>query len=88
LNSYVGTYESKLYGKVDVSAGPGNTIHLRVNDGVLDVSFPHWHYDTFRGGIGQYGEYMTTVTFYLDNKGAPSKLELGGMPFHRVAPGR
>jgi CubicO group peptidase (beta-lactamase class C family) len=87
LASYSGTYESELYGKVDVLV-EDNELHFRVNGGVWDVTLSHWHYDTFRGAIGNFGEYTTTATFHLDNTGSPSRLEMADMAFERVKSGQ
>ncbi len=82
LKEYEGTYTSDLYGKVEIKL-KGDQLEFDVNNQFIVVQLPHWHYDTFYGGTGKYGQYKMLADFDVDASGKASKLRLNGMEFNK-----
>lgn len=83
LDAYAGTYQDRLYGTIDVTAGPDG---LRAEYGPgLGGPLEHWNYDTFlvRFDAGWRGEAF--LTFRLDSNGAVETVEMGQSTFRRTA---
>jgi CubicO group peptidase (beta-lactamase class C family) len=88
LGSYVGTYNSELYGDVKISL---ENEKLKMAYGPAFASqLEHWNYDTFRASFFAAGSSKAALTFSLNATGKVDSLVLGlpGMaayPFKRVA---
>jgi hypothetical protein len=67
LDAYAGTYRGPL-GEIVIASSERQ---LQFTYGVLSGPLQHWHYDTFRGGFGTYGDRL--VTFAMGNDGQPSR---------------
>lgn len=88
LASYVGNYNSQLYGEVKITLENGQ---LKMAFGPAFVSpLEHWNYDTFRGSFFTAGTSKVNLTFSLNAQGKADSLTLGlpGMssyPFKKAA---
>lgn len=76
LESYTGSYTSDAYGEARITMEDG---HLVLSIGPrFTGDLTHWHYDTFRsnwrGSDGGWG----MLTFYLDDRGSPTRLWTAG----------
>jgi CubicO group peptidase (beta-lactamase class C family) len=76
LEAYAGSYESPLYGSMVVRV-EGGKASLQFGGGEV-ADLQHWHYDTFRAVWRDraYEFFDTLVTFTLDVKGAPRRMEM------------
>lgn len=86
LERYAGTYESRLYGTVVVTHEGGR---LRATYGpAFDGALEHWHYDTFRARWEDPQLGTTMLTFTLNARGEPARVDVEGMgEFNRQADG-
>src|SRR5690606_1717376 len=84
LERYAGTYESRLYGTVVVTHEGGR---LRATYGpAFDGALEHWHYDTFRARWQDPQLGATILTFTLNARGEPARVDEEGMgEFNRQA---
>lgn len=76
LQSYTGSYTNDAYGEARITM-EGDQLVLTIGPRFIgDMS--HWHYDTFRSnwrdGEGNWG----MVTFYLDDRGKPTRMWVAG----------
>lgn len=75
LDAYVGTYESKAYGKVKVKK-EGNTLVMHFWDAEgLEVTLEHWHYDTFRAVWKNRAMREEFMQFHLGKDGKVEALD-------------
>jgi CubicO group peptidase (beta-lactamase class C family) len=70
LDAYAGTYRGPL-GEIVISSSERQ---LQFTYGVLDGPLQHWHFDTFRGRFGTYGDRL--VTFAMGSDGRPAQLSV------------
>jgi hypothetical protein len=70
LGAYAGTYRGPL-GDIVVTSSEKE---LQFTYGVVTGALEHWHYDSFRGHFGTYGDRMVTFTMGID--GQPSRLSV------------
>ena len=70
LDAYAGTYRGPL-GEIAITLAESQ---LQFTYGVLTGPLPHWHYDTFRGNFGTYGDRL--ATFAMGSDGRPSRLSI------------
>lgn len=81
LDAYAGTYRGAL-GEIAISSSGQQ---LQFTYGALTGALQHWHFDTFRGGFGTYGDRL--VTFAMGSDGRPSRLSVEFIgAFERVLP--
>ena len=86
LARYAGTYSHPLRGDILVTVD-GN--RLRANYGTAYVgALEHWHYDTFRAKWDAAWRGTALLTFGLDEKGQPTRLEALGARFTRAPQSR
>lgn len=87
LSNYAGTYNSELYGDIQVTEDNGK---LRIRFGpAFTGAMEHWHYDTFRATFDGPGGAKAPVSFGLNVQGKVDTLTLnmagtGAYPFKRV----
>lgn len=81
LSDYVGTYEDRLFGTVEVTRA-GDGLRLEYGPG-LQGRLEHWHYDTFRVRFDAAWRGERLVTFRLGTGGDIARLEMGGAEFAR-----
>lgn len=75
LSKYVGVYESKAYGKVEVML-QGKELILRFwDDKNLEAKLEHWHYDTFRAVWNNIALREEFMQFHLNKKGHVEALD-------------
>jgi CubicO group peptidase (beta-lactamase class C family) len=83
LDRYAGVYTHPMYGAIEIEERGGRLLIRRGSN--FTGQLEHWHYDTFRAAwtdpvLGRAG-----VTFALDGRGVPARLELQGLgTFARV----
>jgi len=83
LVQYAGTYTSPLYGKAEISV-VGNQLAINVNENTLQVTLPHWHYDTFYGPYQKAWYGKAIAQFSLGALGKVDTLVFDGMDFKKV----
>lgn len=83
LDKYAGTYMSDAYGPAKFAVEDG---HLTLHLGPRFVGdLMHWHYDTFRSTWRNPYLGWGMVTFYLDDRGQPTRMWAAGFgDFRRV----
>lgn len=75
LSKYVGVYESKAYGKVEVML-QGKGLKIRFwDDKNLEAKLEHWHYDTFRAVWNNIALREEFMQFHLNKKGNVEALD-------------
>jgi len=74
LEKYAGTYDSDIYGGLDVTLD-GGTLRLRRNAAAVAM-LSHFNYDTFLAAFRSPALRDRLVTFDLDKLGRPEALEL------------
>lgn len=77
LDSYVGTYDSKLYGEAKVTL-EGGVLRLDRSP-AFQGNLEHWHYDVFRAEWGHPRLGKTFVTFALDRDARVAKMNIDGL---------
>ena len=83
LDSYAGTYNDPLRGKVLVTSENGK-LRLRYGTG-FEATLEHWHFNTFRAPWTADWRGSTLVTFSLNaTTGRPDSLEMMGGRFARA----
>ncbi|MGH7713186.1 MAG: DUF3471 domain-containing protein, partial [Gemmatimonadaceae bacterium] len=83
LSEYAGTYSDSMYGNVQVTE-ESNKLRARYGP-AFDGTLEHWHYDSFRSVWSDRGLGKSMLTFTVDAKGKPSKLDIEGLAeFKRV----
>jgi CubicO group peptidase (beta-lactamase class C family) len=86
LSNYAGTYEDALYGRVIVLEHGGQ---LDIDVGpFLKGKLEHWQYDRFRAVWDSRWNGTDIVAFTIGGDGTASALEVAGLKFKRVSPGR
>lgn len=75
LASYVGTYNSELYGDVKITL-EGEKLKMAFGPAFVST-LEHWNYDTFRGNFFAAGNSKPTITFSMNAQGKPDSLQLG-----------
>ncbi|ADB37912.1 serine hydrolase [Spirosoma linguale] len=83
LTAYVGTYNSPVYGKVDVTLRQGK-LYVSIND-IMTGRMEHWHFDTFRLVYDQFWNGKDLVSFVLDTQGKATTFKTFGLEFARAA---
>jgi CubicO group peptidase (beta-lactamase class C family) len=83
LAQYAGTYVNEAYGNATFTVEDGHLV-MRIGPHMVgDLS--HWHYDTFRSNW-RGGDDWGMVTFYLDDRGQPTKMWTAGFgDFERMS---
>jgi CubicO group peptidase (beta-lactamase class C family) len=81
LAEYAGTYSDALYGDVRVDLEGGRLVLRYSPDYVADLE--HWHHDTFRANWRSTGFGHSLVTFSMNARGQPARLELDGFTTFR-----
>lgn len=77
LDKYAGTYQSEMYGDVEIRFAGGK---LSQHFGpYFNGDLEHWNYDTFQVTWRDKAQGKGLVTFTLNPKGAVDAIELGGM---------
>ncbi len=66
LHEYAGTYESDLWGELEVTQEGDHLVIHYSPDFVADLE--HWHHDIFRGTWRRAGDGRSFVTFALDER--------------------
>lgn len=84
LEEYAGTYDSQLYGAVDIVLENGRLVATRFD--TLRAPLEHWHYDTFRATWSDAALGRSLITFALDATGEVASLEVDGLGRFRRAP--
>ncbi len=84
LEEYAGTYDSQLYGAVDIVLENGRLVATRFD--TLRAPLEHWHYDTFRATWSDAALGRSLITFALDATGKVASLEVDGLGRFRRAP--
>jgi len=74
LTAYEGTYESDLWGTLEVTQEDGHLVIDYSPDFVADLE--HWHHDIFRGRWRRAGDGRSFVTFTLDERGHITAVEV------------
>ena len=85
LESYVGEYEDKIYGKVIVGLENENlTLKMAATNNILTGSLSHWHYNTFTWNHNDPFLIEGLITFKTNHKGEISglKIDLPNPDFH------
>lgn len=82
IENYAGTYSDPLYGTVVVKAD-GSRLLFNVND-LVQTTFDHWHYDTFRGYYNDKWYGKGNAVFTVDAEGLISKVNFDGLEFTKV----
>ena len=85
LDRYVGTYSDSLFGETTVTRA-GNGLRLRI--GSMEGTLEHWQYDTFRLRWDRRWQGTALVTFVIDARGTPARIEMGQQRFSRTDRGR
>lgn len=75
LDAYVGIYQSKGYGKVEVKKEGQNLIMHFWNSDNLLAKLEHWHYDTFRAVWKNPAQREEFMQFHLNKKGKVEALD-------------
>ena len=84
LEDYAGTYDSQLYGTLDVVLENGRLVATLLH--TLRAPLEHWHYDTFRATWSEAALGRSLITFALDATGKVASLEVDGLGRFRRAP--
>jgi hypothetical protein len=83
LEAFVGTYEDRMYGPLEVSLEQGRLVLRRHTAWVADLE--HWHYDTFLARWRDPVMGETLVTFGLSPAAEVDAVAIEGLPeFHRA----
>jgi CubicO group peptidase (beta-lactamase class C family) len=77
LERYAGIYADSLYGDLRVEV-EGGRLTLRYGAD-YHGELTHWHFDTFEASWRRAGYGRAFVTFQLDGRGNPARLEMEGM---------
>jgi CubicO group peptidase (beta-lactamase class C family) len=86
LESYAGVYGDPLWGDVTIAHEGGRLVLSYAPEYIADLE--HWHGDVFRGTWRSTGFGRAFVTFTVDPRGRPGRLELEGFgAFSRRAGG-
>jgi CubicO group peptidase (beta-lactamase class C family) len=78
LEQYAGTYEHPLWGDVVVTANAGGMAIRMGSAPTLTGSLAHWHYDTFRGVLGDGRSGANWFQFQLDATGQVARVVMDG----------
>ena len=81
---YAGVYRSELYGDVRITVENGRLVLSYAPDYIADLE--HWHHDTFRATWRRAGFGSAFVTFSLDRRARPVRMELDGFGEFRLRP--
>jgi CubicO group peptidase (beta-lactamase class C family) len=76
LESYAGSYTSDAYGDASVTM-EGDHLVLTIGPRFIG-DMTHWHYDTFRANWRVPTRDWGMVTFYLDQRGKPTRMWTAG----------
>lgn len=77
LQNYAGTYQSEMYGDVEIRFNGGKlTQHFGPN---FNGDLEHWNYDSFQVTWRDKVQGKGLVTFSINAKGAVDSIDLGGM---------
>lgn len=75
LDAYIGTYESKAYGKIEVKR-IGNELKIQFwNSDDLEAKLEHWHFDTFRAVWKNRAQREEFMQFHLGKNGKVEALD-------------
>jgi CubicO group peptidase (beta-lactamase class C family) len=78
LTEYAGTYKHPAWGDLQVTLDNG-ALRARLGAGNANTGMlEHWHYDTFRGSLGDGRGGANYLTFVIDPQGRASKVLLDG----------
>jgi CubicO group peptidase (beta-lactamase class C family) len=82
LATYIGKYESELYGTAEVTLKNDALIVTQPNN--ISFTLEHWNFDTFLGMSNNWWWGKSGVQFSLDAEGKSAGFSLDGIPFSKV----
>lgn len=85
LDAYAGSYESDLWGELEVTEESGHLVIHYSPAFVADLE--HWHHDIFRGRWRRAGDGRSFVAFTLDERARITEVEVQGLGTFRRAEG-
>ena len=81
LIDYAGTYENEMLGEFSLTSS-GTALNASLNN-KFNLTFRHWHYDTFRSDVQPQWRSKEFITFYLNQRGEVEKLEFRGREYFK-----
>ena len=81
LVAYCGKFHNNVYGTAEIQL-KGDTLWLKYPNNIL-VWLEHWNFDTFQGNFEHFWFDKSKVQFSLDEKGAVSRFEMGGIVYQK-----